>query len=93
MKREEADDQLKSGWGARGVGAAGIRGDEMFDLRARGEDMRKVAEGPRAAGSDGQVLFHLIDRGGGMSTLTVGVVLPLGGPDNIEATRGPGAST
>lgn len=87
MGREVDHDELKSGWGARGVGAAGIRGDEFFDLRARGVDLRELSDAPRPAGSDGQLLFHLVDREEGRASLALGVVLPLGGPDNIQAFR------
>jgi hypothetical protein len=49
-----------------------------------------MSEGARPAGSDGQLLFHVIDRHDGLVSLALGIVLPLGGPNNIEATR-PGA--
>lgn len=84
MKRDVVDDELTAGWGARGAAAGGIRGDEVFDLRARGVDLTRTSDGPRPAGSDGQVLFHVIDRGAGVS-LAVGVVIPIGGPDNVQA--------
>lgn len=91
MKRQVVDDELKSSWGARGASAGGIRGDEVFDLRARGVDLSRASDGPRPAGSDGQVLFHVVAREGGGISLAVGVVLPLGGPDNIEAGTSRGA--
>ena len=91
MKRQVVDDELQSGWGARGAGAGGIRGDEFFDLRARGLDLSWASDGPRQAGYDGQVLFHVIDRDGVGVSLAVGVVLPLGGPDNVGASTNRGA--
>lgn len=86
MKREVVNDELQSGWGARGAGPDGIRGDEVFDLRARRVDLSRASDGPRPAGSDGQVLFHVIDRNGVGVSVAVGVILPLGGPDNVEAS-------
>lgn len=91
MRRAVRDDEVQSGWGARGVGAAGIRGDEFFDLRARGVDLSSVTDGPRRPGSNGQLLFHVIHRDEGGASLALGVVLPLGGPDNVQAVR-PGAA-
>lgn len=85
MKRAVLNDELQSGWGARGVGSEGIRGDEFFDLRARGIDLSDASDEPRQAGSDGQILFHVIDRGAPGVSLAVGIVIPLGGPDNILA--------
>ena len=87
MRRKVDRDELQAGWGARGMTADGIRGDEVFDLRARGLDLRAAEDGARPAGSDGQILFHVIDRGSGLATIALGVVLPLGGPNNIEAIR------
>ena len=91
MKRRVVNDELQSTWGARGAGAGGIHGDEVFDLRARGVDMSRASDAPRPAGSDGQVLFHVVARDGAGISLAVGVVLPLGGPDNIEAGTSRGA--
>ena len=90
MKRRAVGDELQSGWGARGAGAGGIRGDEFFDLRARGDDLASASDGPRSAGSNGQVLFHVVERHPAGISLAVGVVLPLGGPDNVEARTGRG---
>lgn len=87
MTRRCIGDELEAAWGARGVGAAGIRGDEFFDLRARGVDLQRLDGGPRLPGSDGQLLFHVIQRDQGRASIAVGVVLPLGGPNNTEAVR------
>lgn len=85
MKRKVKEDELDGGWGARGVGAGGIRGDEFFDMRVRGVDTSRMFDGPRPAGSDGLILFHLVQREDADASLALGVVLPLGGPDNIQA--------
>jgi len=85
MRRHEVDDELQSTWGSRGAGNDGIHGDEVFDLRARGIDLSRSTSGPRPAGADGQVLFHLIHRAPGEASLAIGIVLPLGGPDNVDA--------
>lgn len=78
---------VASTWGSRNVTADGIRGDEHFDLLARGEDVRTALDGSRPAGSDGLLLFHVVQVES-TASIAVGVVLPLGGPDHIKARRG-----
>lgn len=91
MRRDKDGTMLASTWGSRNVTAGGIRGDEHFDLLARSEDVRTSLDGSRPAGSDGLVLFHVVGMGSEAS-IAVGMALPLGGPDHVEATRGgPGA--
>lgn len=88
MRRDVKDDQLVGGWGSRGVGESGIAGDECFDLKARGLDVRGAADGERPVGSDGQLLFHVVQREHGGVSLALGAVIPLGGPTNSTASRG-----
>ncbi|GEL47515.1 hypothetical protein CHO01_26310 [Cellulomonas hominis] len=87
MRRDVDGTTLASTWGSRNVTADGIRGDEHFDFVARGEAVRTSLDGSRPAGSDGLVLFHVVEMGS-TASVAVGVVLPLGGPDHVEAQRG-----
>lgn len=91
MRRATADGTMSSTWGSRNVGEDGIRGDEHFDYVARGEDVPTTTSGSRPAGSDGLVLFHVV-RMGTDASIAAGIVLPLGGPDHVEAQRGGGGA-
>jgi len=91
MRRDVDGTTLASTWGSRNVTADGIRGDEHFDLVARAEEVRTSLDGSRPAGSDGLVLFHVVAMGS-TASVAVGVVLPLGGPDHVEAQRGGGGA-
>ncbi len=85
MARGTNEGSLAATWGARGAGLAGIVGDDQFDTFATGETLQLTATGARQAGSHGLILFHLVDRGEGRASLAVGLNIPLGGPDHVQA--------
>lgn len=85
MARSTTAETLDASWGSRGSGPDGIVGDEHFESLATGHRFPIAASGARVAGSDGLILFHLIDRGDGQVSLAVGLSIPLGGPDHVQA--------
>jgi Z1 domain len=80
--------ELGSTWGSRNSSAERYVGDEFFDYRLRGEEPQMTTSGARSAGSDGLILFHLVDRGAGRVSIAVGLSIPLGGPDHVTAVVG-----
>ncbi|RYG80362.1 hypothetical protein EON77_08235 [bacterium] len=80
--------ELGSTWGSRNASAERYVGDEFFDCRLRGEEPPVTTSGARPAGSDGLILFHLVDRGAGKVSIAVGLSIPLGGPDHVTAVVG-----
>ncbi|MFC8190865.1 Z1 domain-containing protein [Cellulomonas sp. NPDC057328] len=80
--------EVGSAWGSRNADGGRHFGDEFFDARMLGLDPVVTTSGARPEGSDGLVLFHLIDRGEGRVSLAVGLNIPLGGPDHVAATVG-----
>lgn len=85
MARDLDDGLLAATWGARGDGPGGIVGDDQFDTLVTGQRYRLTSSGARPAGSDGLLLFHLVDRGEGLASLAVGLSIPVGGPDHVQA--------
>lgn len=85
MSRGTNKGSLAATWGARGAGPAGIVGDDLFDTFATGETFQLTTSGARPAGSHGLILFHLVDRGEGKASLAVGLSIPVGGPDHVQA--------
>ncbi|WP_332643076.1 Z1 domain-containing protein [Aeromicrobium sp.] len=91
MRRDIQGGELTGAWGSRnpGQGDGGYFGDQFFDYHARGAQPPPSAAGDnewRPAGAPGLILFHLIDRGTDHAPATaVGVVLPIGGPDQFAA--------
>lgn len=78
---------LSGSWGSRNEGDTGIGGDELFDYRLLGETPRLTVGGGREPGEGGLLLFHVIERVPGAGTIALGMSIPLGGPDHIEARR------
>jgi len=87
MDREVVENDLKATWGSRNRAEGGLRGDELFDYELLGEQPRLTGSGARSPGSDGLILFNVIGRPGGQATIAVGLGLPLGGPDHVQARR------
>lgn len=84
-------DWMRDGWGSGNPTAkpGTYLGDEYFDYHATGHRPHS-AQSWRPLGSDGLILIHLIEREPGRSpTLSVGVCLPIGGPDQFPALTTP----
>lgn len=87
------DGVLISTWGSRnpGQGEDAYLGDQLFDYHIHGQTPPIRIEGEplwRRRGAPGLVLFHVIRGGDGQpDAVTVGLALPLGGPDHIAALR------
>lgn len=102
MDRDPDEDGfLKSSWGSRGATGeisetgtsrrAGYPGDECFDYFARGEGIpMRGATSARPAGEPGLLLFHPIAFRDGGASFTLGMSIPLGGPDQGAAMLGDG---
>ncbi|MFJ3406581.1 Z1 domain-containing protein [Promicromonospora sp. NPDC090134] len=84
----EGTNDLDASWGSRNYSGDVIRGDDLFDLVARGIEPQVTPTGARLPGSDGLILFHVVDRFDGHQTIAAGVSVPLGGPDHIRARSG-----
>jgi hypothetical protein len=84
MAREIVDGELVSEWGSRKRTSSGYAGDDLFDATLLHEEIPLHADGARAEGTPGLLLFHLVERarGGGIA---VGLSIPSGGPDHVEA--------
>lgn len=85
MARATKDGALAADWGSRQVTDTGYAGDDLFDLTALHETPMLLQDGTRAEGSPGLVLFHLVQSADGRGKVAVGLSIPGGGPDHIEA--------
>jgi len=104
MDRQLAEDgNLKSSWGSRGAASlsdrpadahppsSGYPGDEYFDYHARGEQVPLTLGSSivaRPPGEPGLVLIHPIAQPDGRASVTIGMSVPLGGPDQGAALVG-----
>ena len=93
MDRSAHDGVLVSTWGSRnpGLGENSYLGDQLFDYHIHGGIPPDRVEGEpiwRKRGSPGLVLFHVIrGKNDQADSVTVGLAIPLGGPDHIAALR------
>ncbi len=87
MARAVTNGALDATWGARGIGPNGILGDEFFDYEAHGDPVTLAPSGARPLGSEGLVLFHVVARPGNNVSIAVGLSIPAGGPDHVQAQR------
>jgi hypothetical protein len=92
MKRDYADGILRATWGSRnpGDGPASYFGDQLFDYHVHSHVRPRAVDGEplwRPRGAPGLVLFHVIENLDGSDFVTVGLGIPLGGPDHIAALR------
>lgn len=92
MTRESRDGILVSTWGSRNPGSShdSYLGDQLFDYHVHsGIPPERIPGEPlwRKRGAPAQLLFHVIRTGAGQDAVTVGLALPLGGPDHIAALR------
>lgn len=104
MDRQLAEDgSLRSSWGSRGAASlsdrparasassSGYPGDEFFDYYARGVQSPLTvgsSVAARSPGEPGLVLIHPIAHPDGGASLTLGLSVPLGGPDQGAALVG-----
>ncbi|SDJ85872.1 Z1 domain-containing protein [Cryobacterium psychrotolerans] len=91
-KRVGSNGELETAWGTNDptAGPTGYRGDEFFDYYGRGEPVPLVTNGApwRPPGSHGQILFYVNQLPGQPNpSVTVGVCIPAGGPEQFAATR------
>ena len=93
MRRQASEGVLFATWGSRNPSSepGSYLGDEMFDYHVNGlspppHELGEPVWRPR--GHPGLVLFHVLrDEATNRDTLTVGLALPLGGPDQFAALR------
>lgn len=85
MDRAVEGNSLAAEWGSRKATDAGFAGDDLFDLSFVGNDLRLDADGTRAEGSPGLLLFHLVERHDENGGIALGLSIPAGGPDHVEA--------
>lgn len=92
MKREVEGVRLKATWGSRNYRNGVLWGDEYFDCYRSGVLPRQTESRARARGSDGLLLFHVVEHGSGVA-IAPALSIPVGGPDLVQAlTRGTDAS-
>jgi hypothetical protein len=85
MKRTvRADGSLDGSWGSHNMRGGEAWGDEFFDHYRSGRYPEVTPSRSRVAGSQGLILFHVVDRSPGVS-MAVGYSLPVGGPDQVHA--------
>lgn len=84
MARDIVDGELVAEWGSRKRTSTGYAGDDLFDVMLLQEDVALHPDGARAEGAPGLLLFHLVERAGG-GGIAVGLSIPSGGPDHVEA--------
>lgn len=84
MARGTTTEGLVAAWGSRRATETGYVGDDLFDASLLGEQLSLDADGTRTEGTVGLVLFHLIERGDS-GAIAVGLSIPSGGPDYVEA--------
>lgn len=83
---------LSSTWGSRGQ-SGGYLGDQLFDYHESRLSPPRSQEGSplwRPRGHPGLLLFHVIENPRGAKehdVVTVGLALPLGGPDHVAVLR------
>lgn len=85
MAREVTEGKLAAGWGSRKAVGSGFTGDDLLDYRILGGDPDLHEDGTRREGSPGLVVFQLIDSHDGRGAVAVGLSIPSGGPDHMEA--------
>lgn len=87
MARDVTDPGLLAGtWGTRGADTN--IADEAFDLHLSGHEFLDLdADGRRAPGQPGLLLFYPIERSPGQVSLAFGLAIPAGGPDLHLASK------
>lgn len=88
MRRAAPASRLKGTWGSRTLRDGVMWGDEFFDCYLSGELPALTQSRARERGSDGLLLFHVIQRDWGGVSIAPGLSIPVGGPDQVHAVRG-----
>ena len=89
MQRDHSDGVMNSIWGSRNSDIT----DQLFDYYVHDETPPPYIPGEtrwRSRGAPGLLLFHVVKSGSmpeGNDGVTVGLALPLGGPDHFAALR------
>ena len=87
MRRKVSGCELEAEWGARRAIEHGYSGDDVFDAIVLDQPVRRLEDGTRCEGELGLMLFQLIERGEGEVSLSVGMSIPAGGPDYVQAAN------
>ena len=88
MRRDlvDAEARLAARWGSRNYRDGVMWGDEFFDRYRSGQLPPLTATRARERGTDGLLLFHVIERDDGVS-LAPALHIPVGGPAQVQARR------
>lgn len=96
MIRQTTDGVLRATWGSRNPGSesGAYLGDQLFDYHVHGRTPPTVNPGEplwRERGEPGLLLFHVLksDAPEANDGVTVGLGIPLGGPDHFAVVRPP----
>jgi hypothetical protein len=87
MLRSAPDSRLRGTWGSRILRNGVMWGDEFFDCYPSGVLPPLTRSRARERGSNGLLLFHVIQREGGGISIAPGLSIPVGGPDQVHAVR------
>ncbi|WP_177180217.1 Z1 domain-containing protein [Pedococcus cremeus] len=87
MQRRDDGSRLWSRWGARTDHGGAIWGDEFFDCYPTAVLPNLTPSGARERGSDGLLLFNVIERTGGGVSIAPALNIPVGGPDQVHAVK------
>ncbi|WP_175477178.1 Z1 domain-containing protein [Ruania alba] len=85
MMRTVEGNSLDASWGSRRATETGYVGDDALDYTLLGEPPLLNSDGSRPEGSPGLIVFQLIGRDEDSAAVAVGLSIPCGGPDHIEA--------
>lgn len=84
MQRNVVESRVRGGWGSRNFRDGVMWGDEFFDCYTSGVLPRLTPSRARERGSDGLLLFHVVEGPGGV-VIAPGLSIPVGGPDQVHA--------
>jgi len=87
MRRAAPASRVKGTWGSRTLRDGVMWGDEFFDCYLSGTLPDLTLSGARKRGSDGLLLFHVIQRDRGGVSIAPALSIPVGGPDQVHAVR------